>query len=125
METILLFAPLLGALICGFGWPLIGEKAAQWTATGLLFFSAFLSWITFFTFDGHTEQITIFRWIESGTPSVRAPAGVRTVPVMRPSGMDRSTRASSARGTSTIASTPTRPALALIEYAPGRSTTSS
>ena len=70
METILLFAPLVGAIICGFGWPLIGEKAAQWTATGLLFLAALLSWITFFTFDGVTEQITIMRWIESGTLSV-------------------------------------------------------
>ncbi len=43
METIILFAPLVGALICGFGWKLIGEKAAQWIATGLLFLAAFLS----------------------------------------------------------------------------------
>ncbi|MGR3803563.1 NADH-quinone oxidoreductase subunit L [Marinibacterium profundimaris] len=70
METILLFAPLVGAIICGFGWPLIGEKAAQWTATGLLFLSALLSWITFIGFDGVTEQITIMRWIESGTLSI-------------------------------------------------------
>jgi len=29
MPTIILFAPLIGALICGFGWRLIGEKAGQ------------------------------------------------------------------------------------------------
>ena len=29
MATIILFAPLVGALICGFGWRLIGEKAGQ------------------------------------------------------------------------------------------------
>ena len=28
MEKIVLFAPLLGSLIAGFGWRLIGEKAA-------------------------------------------------------------------------------------------------
>jgi NADH-quinone oxidoreductase subunit L len=39
METILLFAPLVGALICGFGWRLIGETGGQWVATGLLFLS--------------------------------------------------------------------------------------
>ena len=50
METIILFAPLVGALICGFGWRLIGEEAAQWTATGLLFLAALLSWIVFLTF---------------------------------------------------------------------------
>ena len=27
METILLFAPLVGAIICGFSWRLIGEQA--------------------------------------------------------------------------------------------------
>ena len=69
METIILFAPLIGALICGFGWRLIGEEAAMWTATGLLFLSAFLSWVVFLTFDGTTEQINILRWIESGSLS--------------------------------------------------------
>ncbi len=69
METIILFAPLVGALICGFGWKLIGEAAAQWTATGLLFLACLLSWIVFLTFDGVTEQIPILRWIESGSLS--------------------------------------------------------
>ncbi|MDE4138854.1 MULTISPECIES: NADH-quinone oxidoreductase subunit L [Rhodobacterales] len=69
METILLFAPLVGAVICGFGWKFIGEKAATITATGLLFFSAILSWITFLSFDGTTQHIEIMRWIESGSLS--------------------------------------------------------
>ena len=69
MEIIILFAPLVGALLCGFGWRFIGETAAQWVATGLLFLACFLSWIVFLTFDGVTEQITILRWIESGTLS--------------------------------------------------------
>ncbi|WP_417472505.1 NADH-quinone oxidoreductase subunit L [Leisingera sp.] len=67
METILLFAPLVGAVICGFGHKFIGEKAATITATALLFLSALLSWITFLSFDGTTETITILRWIESGS----------------------------------------------------------
>ena len=69
METTILFAPLVGALICGFGWKFIGEKAALWTATGLLFLACLLSWIVFFSFDGHTQQIEIMRWIESGSLS--------------------------------------------------------
>lgn len=69
METILLFAPLVGAVICGFGWKFIGEKAAMITATGLLFLSAALSWIVFLTFDGTTQNIEILRWIESGSLS--------------------------------------------------------
>ena len=69
METIILFAPLVGALIAGFGWKLIGETAAQWVTTGLLFLAAFLSWIVFLSFDGVTENIQILRWIESGSLS--------------------------------------------------------
>ncbi|MFY0690951.1 MAG: NADH-quinone oxidoreductase subunit L [Paracoccaceae bacterium] len=67
METIILFAPIIGALICGFGWKFIGEKAACIVATSLLFLAAVLSWIVFLTFDGTTQQIEILRWIQSGT----------------------------------------------------------
>ncbi|WP_295313609.1 NADH-quinone oxidoreductase subunit L [Roseobacter sp.] len=74
METIILFAPLIGALICGFGWKLIGETAAMWTATSFLFLSALLSWIVFLTFDpsahagGHYTS-PVLRFIESGSLS--------------------------------------------------------
>ena len=67
METIILFAPLIGALICGFGWKFIGETAAQWVSTTLLFVACLLSWVVFLSFDGVTEHIQIMRWIESGT----------------------------------------------------------
>ncbi len=67
METIILFAPLVGALICGFGWKLIGETAGLWISTGLLFLSAILSWIVFFGFDGVAEKIQILRFMESGS----------------------------------------------------------
>jgi NADH-quinone oxidoreductase subunit L len=67
METILLLAPLVGSLICGFGWRLIGERGAMLTATGLLILSALLSWIVFLTHDGRTEIIPLLTWIESGS----------------------------------------------------------
>ena len=67
METILLFAPLVGALICGFGHKYIGEKAAMVTATGLLFLAALLSWIVFLSFDGVTRSIEILTWVQSGS----------------------------------------------------------
>ena len=67
METILLFAPLIGALIAGFGWRIIGETGAQIVATGMLFLSCLLSWVIFLTFDGTTYTHSLFRWIESGT----------------------------------------------------------
>ncbi|WP_108815866.1 NADH-quinone oxidoreductase subunit L [Loktanella sp. Alg231-35] len=74
METIILFAPLVGAILCGFGWKLIGETAAQWTATSLLFLAAILSWVVFLTLDpsahpNGTYTVNILRWIESGTLS--------------------------------------------------------
>jgi NADH-quinone oxidoreductase subunit L len=74
MESIILFAPLVGAILCGFGWKMIGETAAQWVSTSLLFLAAFLSWIIFLTFDASahpngTYTVNILRWIESGTLS--------------------------------------------------------
>ena len=41
MELTVLFAPLIGSLLCGFGWRFVGETAAQWIATGFLFLAAF------------------------------------------------------------------------------------
>ena len=69
MTTIILLAPLVGALICGFFWTLIGERVAQILSTGLLFLAAVLSWYVFLTFDGPTQHITLLRWIESGSLS--------------------------------------------------------
>jgi NADH-quinone oxidoreductase subunit L len=67
METIILFAPLVGAIIAGFGWRIIGDKGAQWLTTGLLFLSALLSWYIFLTHDGVTQSIHILDWVQSGT----------------------------------------------------------
>ena len=69
METIILFAPLVGAIIAGFGWRIIGDTGAQYLTTGLLFLSAILSWVVFLGFDGETQHIQLLRWIESGTLS--------------------------------------------------------
>ena len=69
MATIILLAPLIGAIICGFGWRLIGEKAGQIIATALVFLGAALSWNIFLTFDGTTQHIVLLRWIESGALS--------------------------------------------------------
>ncbi len=67
MVTIILFAPLIGALIAGFGHRLIGDKGAQILTTGLLFLSAALSWVVFLALPEGTQHIQILRWIESGT----------------------------------------------------------
>ncbi|EDM71223.1 NADH dehydrogenase subunit L [Roseobacter sp. AzwK-3b] len=67
MELTILFAPLIGAIIAGFGWRIIGDQGARWVATGLLFLSCLLSWIVFLGHDGQTEIVHILDWIESGT----------------------------------------------------------
>ena len=69
MATIVLFAPLIGALLCGFGWRIIGEKAGQVLATSLVFLAAALSWIIFLTFEGETQHIHLLNWIQSGNLS--------------------------------------------------------
>jgi len=69
MVTIILLAPLVGALICGFFWRLIGERTGQIISAGLLFLAAALSWYVFLTFDGVTQHIELLRWIESGSLS--------------------------------------------------------
>ncbi len=69
MVTIILFAPLLGAVLCGFGYRWLSERGAMATATGLLFFACVLSWVVFFSFDGETQSHPYFRWIVSGTLS--------------------------------------------------------
>ncbi|MBC7140760.1 MAG: NADH-quinone oxidoreductase subunit L, partial [Rhodobacteraceae bacterium] len=67
METIILFAPLVGAIIGGFGWRLIGETGAMVVTTGLLFLAMLLSWVVFLGFDGTTQHIHILDFIRSGT----------------------------------------------------------
>lgn len=66
MEKIILFAPLVGAIIAGFGWRIIGDKGAQVLTTALLFLSCLLSWIVFIGHDGTLQQIHIMDWVQSG-----------------------------------------------------------
>ena len=69
MEKIILFAPLVGAIIAGFGWRQIGEKGAMYVTTGMLFLACLLSWIVFLGLGQDTQYIPILRWIESGALS--------------------------------------------------------
>ncbi|RJE85273.1 NADH-quinone oxidoreductase subunit L [Paracoccus onubensis] len=66
MAQFILFAPLLGAIIAGFGWRVIGETAAQYLTTGILFAAALFSWIIFLSFDGEVQHLPVFDWVVSG-----------------------------------------------------------
>ncbi|MDO5648161.1 NADH-quinone oxidoreductase subunit L [Paracoccus sp. (in: a-proteobacteria)] len=66
MAQFILFAPLLGALIAGFCWRLIGERSAQLLTTGILFAAAAASWVLFLTFDGEVRHLPVMDWVVSG-----------------------------------------------------------
>jgi NADH-quinone oxidoreductase subunit L len=66
MAQIILFAPLIGAILAGFGWRIMGERNAQILTTAMVFLGAILSWVLFLTFDGVTQSIPVLRFIESG-----------------------------------------------------------
>ncbi|ARO15218.1 NADH-quinone oxidoreductase subunit L [Ketogulonicigenium robustum] len=70
MEHIILLAPLVGAVVTGFGWRALGEQLATWVATGIMLLVAALSWVVFFRFAGDTQVIHLLRLIDVGTLQV-------------------------------------------------------
>ena len=68
-TTWILLGPLVGALIAGFGWRVIGERAAMWLTTGIMGAAAVFAWAVFFNLPAETQQVVLFRWIDSGTMS--------------------------------------------------------
>ena len=69
---IIVFAPLIAALIAGLGNRMIGNVAAKSVTTAALFLSAALSWPIFLGFIGGSqtaEVVQVLKWVESGTLS--------------------------------------------------------
>ena len=69
IYKLIVFLPLLGALIVGLGGNSLGAKASEYITTGLMLIVAALSWIVFFTVAlGEHEVISVpvMRWIQSG-----------------------------------------------------------
>ncbi|MEO1489932.1 MAG: NADH-quinone oxidoreductase subunit L [Pseudomonadota bacterium] len=72
MESILIivFAPLLAAIIAGFGGPMMGKTAAKAITTAGLFLSAALSWPIFLGFLSGSETaqvVPVLQWVKSGS----------------------------------------------------------
>jgi NADH-quinone oxidoreductase subunit L len=68
IYSLIVFLPLIGALIAGLFGRLIGPRPSEIVTTSLLAVSALLSWIAFYQvgFDGETAKVPILRWITSG-----------------------------------------------------------
>jgi NADH-quinone oxidoreductase subunit L len=69
IYKLIVFLPLIGALIVGLGGSSLGAKASEYITTGLMLVVAALSWIVFFDVAmGDQERITVpvMRWIQSG-----------------------------------------------------------
>jgi len=67
---VIVFAPLLAALIAGLGNRMLGNVAAKSLTTGALLLSAGLSWPIFLGYIGGTETaevVQVMKWVESGT----------------------------------------------------------
>ncbi len=71
MEPILIivFGPLIAAIIAGFGAPVMGKTVAKVITTGALFVSAALSWPIFLAFlsgSASAEVVPVLQWVRSG-----------------------------------------------------------
>ena len=69
MIQLLVFLPLLAALIAGLAGRIIGARAAKLVTTGGLFVSAALSWVIFTGFwlgDSQSQTVHVLDWIKSG-----------------------------------------------------------
>ncbi|MWV27915.1 NADH-quinone oxidoreductase subunit L [Aurantiacibacter rhizosphaerae] len=69
---IIVFAPLLAAIIAGLGGRLMGHTAAKVLTTGALFLACGLSWPIFLSFIGGDAQASVtpvLTWVQSGDMS--------------------------------------------------------
>ncbi|WP_342642191.1 NADH-quinone oxidoreductase subunit L [Rhodoligotrophos ferricapiens] len=69
MYSLIVFLPLVGALIAGLGGRFIGARAAEVITSSLLVICAVLSWIAFSQVAlGHTtDKVHVLSWVHSGT----------------------------------------------------------
>ncbi|MFN4089464.1 MAG: NADH-quinone oxidoreductase subunit L [Alphaproteobacteria bacterium] len=69
MYAAIVFLPLVGALVAGFGGRFIGDRGAQFATCGAMLLTALLSVVAFFdvALGGNPQTIVLFDWIRSGT----------------------------------------------------------
>jgi len=69
---IIVFGPLLAAIVAGLGNRMLGNVVAKALTTGALFLSAALSWPIFLSFvagDAEATVVPVLKWVESGAMS--------------------------------------------------------
>jgi len=73
MYVLIVFAPLLGAILAGFFGRSLGDKGSMWLTSGLMTMAAILSWVAFFNITGfmsdahaHPAHVELLSWIRSG-----------------------------------------------------------
>ncbi|USG59630.1 NADH-quinone oxidoreductase subunit L [Sneathiella marina] len=69
MYVLLVFLPLLAALIAGLFGRFIGDRGSQLVTSGAVIFSAILSWVSLYqvAFNQSPEMVELFTWISSGS----------------------------------------------------------
>ncbi len=73
MIQLLVFLPLVAALVAGLGGRIIGAPAAKLVTTGALFASAVLAWVIFTDFwlgGAEPSTVVVLEWLRSGDLSV-------------------------------------------------------
>ncbi|MBU0794327.1 MAG: NADH-quinone oxidoreductase subunit L, partial [Alphaproteobacteria bacterium] len=73
MISIIVFGPLLAAIIAGLGQRVIGNVPSKIITTGALFLSCALSWPIFISYlmgNAQPEVVELFTWMRSGTLDV-------------------------------------------------------
>src|SRR4051795_4351806 len=71
--ALIVFLPLIAAIVAGLGGRWIGKTGAKVVTTGALFIGAFLSWPIFFQYIGGNAGpvvVPVMSWIQSGTLDV-------------------------------------------------------
>jgi NADH-quinone oxidoreductase subunit L len=68
--TLIVFLPLLAAVVAGLGNRMLGNMVAKVLTTGALFISCLLSWPIFLSFVGGTAEASVtpvLQWVQSGS----------------------------------------------------------
>jgi NADH-quinone oxidoreductase subunit L len=68
IYSLIVFAPLLGAILAGFFGRMIGDRGSMLVTSGLMTLAAVLSWIVFFdvTFGHAPTHVELLTWITAG-----------------------------------------------------------